>query len=364
MADHLHHRSFLAGASVLLVGATALLSGCSSLNEGGASGGGSAAPDDVTVGVVLSQTLVSRWKFDQQGIEDQLKKLGAKSIVVSAESDDQKQRSAIENMVTQGVDALIIAPVNADTAASSFAIASDAGIPVIDYNFIAPDAEFDYAITRSARDYGKQTAESALEAHPTGNYIIIGGDPASSVAQDTTAGYLDALQPAVDAGDITIVSQQYNAGWSPQTAQQQVEEALVAAKDDVSAILSNNDGMATGAITALQAQKLKGVFVSGVDADLLNVQAIVQGTQTLSIWTDYSLMGTYAADAAYAAATGTDLDVPNVQSVKYTNGEKPTVVMETINVTQDTVCDWINQYGYYTAEEVYGDQAATECPAS
>lgn len=358
------HRPLLAALAFAAAGALTL-SGCSSLNEnpgntGSSSGGGD---DQITIGVVLSQTMVSRWLFDQKGIEDRADELGVELVMISADSDDQKQRAAVENMITREVDAIVIAPVNVDTAAATFKLAKDAGIPTVDYNFVAAEADFDYAVERLTREFGQAAAEAAVEQYPTGNYVIVGGDPASVAAIETTKGYMDVLQDKIDAGEITIVSEQYNPGWDPQSAQEQVEDALVAVDNDVVVVLSNNDGMAIGARTALDAQSLDKVYLSGVDADLANIKAIAAGKQSMTVWTDFELMGRNAIDAAYAAAMDEELDLPGIVDVEYAFGERPTIVMETILVTADNVCEWVREYEYYPPADVYGDALETECPA-
>ncbi len=312
------------------------------------------AAEPIKIGFILAHGIVSRWQYDRDGFADEAKALGVEAIIVSSEGNAQNQASQVDNMITQGVDALVIAPVDVATASTLFQKVVDAGIPVVDYNFVVPDFAPSYIIFRDAIEFGEVTAKAALEKYPEGNYIILSGDAAYSVALDTTKGYMNVLQPQIDAGKITIVSQKYNPGWAPQSAQTQVEEALVKTNNDVKAILSNNDGMAIGAQQVLDQLGIKDVFVAGVDADLPNIQAIAQGKQTLTIWTDFYAMGQYAARAAVAAAKGTTPDVPRL--VKMDNGtakEVPTVVMEAITVTQNNLCQWLKDHKWVSIEDAY-----------
>lgn len=311
------------------------------------------------IGIVFGQDMVSRWKFDQQGFVDQVKALGDTPVVVSAQSDAQKQRSLVENMLTQGVDAMVITPVDINTAAQLFKMAKDAGVPTVDYNFVVPNSGADYVIARDAREFGRITAQEALKEHPTGSYVIVSGDEGNSVARDTQAGYMDVLQPEIDAKHITIVSQQFNKNWDPQSALQQTEQALVKAQNNVDAVLVGNDGMAGGVMQALKAQNLLGkTFVSGIDADLANVQAIARGEQSLTIWTDFTAMGKAAASAADAAARKTTLTgVDGLQPAA--NGQPPTVIMPTIVVSKSNICQWALKYRYYTVDQVFGANASS-----
>ena len=306
------------------------------------------------IGFILAHDVVSRWQFDKKGFIDKAEELGVEAIVVSSEGNAQTQTSQVENMITQGVDALVITPVNVGTAADLFQKAKDNNIPVIDYNFVVPDISPDYIIFRDAVEFGEVTAKAALEMYPEGNYILVSGDAAHSVARDTTEGYMNVLQPYVDSGKINIISQKYNAGWSPQTAQTQVEEALVKTNDDIQAILCNNDGMAIGAIQVLNQTGVKDVFVSGVDADTANIQAIAAGDQKLTIWTDFYQMGEFAAIAAVAAANNTKPDVPRL--VSKDNGSAKavlTIVMDAYSVTDENLYDWLKTYEWISLEEAY-----------
>lgn len=331
-----------------------LLAGCAQSTTAPNETQPAAATKPLKIGFILAHGIVSRWQYDRDGFVDEAKNLGVESIVVSSEGNAQTQASQVDNMITQGVDALVIAPVDVATAGSLFQKAVDAGIPVVDYNFVVPDFAPSYIIYRDAIEFGEITAKAALEKYPEGNYIIVSGDAAYSVALDTTKGYMNVLQPQIDAGKITVISQKYNPGWAPQSAQTQVEEALVKTDNNVQAILSNNDGMAIGAEQVLSQLGIKDVFVAGVDADLPNIQAIAKGEQTLTIWTDFYKMGQYAARAAVAAAQGTEPDVPRL--VKMDNGtakQVPTVVMDAITVTQDNLCQWLKDHKWVTIEDAY-----------
>jgi D-xylose transport system substrate-binding protein len=347
-------RRRVAAAAALTMVVSGALAACGS--DGGS--GNSGNNGKLKIGIIFVQDMVSRWKFDQQGFVDQVKALGAEPIVASAQSDPQKQRNLVESMITQQVDALVITPVDVTTAGELFKMAKDADIPTVDYNFVVPDSGADYLVARDAREFGRLVAEKAVKERPEGNYVIVSGDEATSVARDTQEGLLEGLKPQLDSGKVKIASQQYNTGWDPQKALGQAEQALVKTDNDVAAFLVGNDGMAGGVMQALQKESLLGkAFVSGIDADLPAVQAIAKGEQTVTVWTDFTKMGKAAADLAVAAAKGEKPDVPNLTAG--TDGEPGTVNMETILVDKPGLCEWLQQYKYYTVEQVYGDDAAS-----
>ncbi len=341
------------------------LGACSSGGEKAESAGEltdeGSADAGLKIGFVLASTPVSRWAFDVEGFKDKAAELGAEAIVVDSASTTQQQRAAIENMITRQVDAIVITPADVDTANTVFQLAADEGIPTIDYNFMVEGYAPDYTIARDAREFGQITAEEALEAHPTGKYVILSGDPANTVAQDTTAGYMDVLQPEIDAGNIEVVSQKFNAQWSPQSAQTQVEQALVQTGNVIDVVLSNNDGMAIGAMEALKNAGLEGqAFVAGVDADEPNLARIAAGDQTMTIWTDFYAMGAAAAEVAVAAAKG---EVPSLDltEVDLGAGSVPTIMMDAVVINHENLASWLKESGWADCDAVFSEVADSPC---
>jgi D-xylose transport system substrate-binding protein len=114
---------------------------------------------------------------------------------------------------------------------------------------------------------------------------------------------MDVLQGAIDSGAIKNVGEAYTDGWLPANAQQNMEQFLTAANNEVDAVVASNDGTAGGAIAALQAQGLAGsVPVSGQDADHAALNRIALGTQTVSVWKDSRELGKRAAEIAVGSS--------------------------------------------------------------
>ena len=315
-----------------------------------------------TIAYLNADAVVSRWVFDEKGFKDEAAALGDDAVVVEAGGSVQTQTTQVESMITKQVDAMVITPVDVGTAASLFAKAASANIPAINYNFIVPNIKPAYIVAQQAHLMGTTAATMALKAHPTGNYVIVSGDAAQSVAQDETSAYMEVLQPQIDAGKITLVSQKFNAAWSPQGAQAQVEAALVKTNNKIDAVLSNNDGMAIAVMSALKPAGLLGkTFISGLDCDQPNLQAIAEGNQAVCMWTDFYEMGREAAQAADAAARGITLTLPDLKDQPNGSVTVPTVMMPVIAVTKDILCSWLKQYQWAPADKVYVNVTAPSC---
>ena len=109
---------------------------------------------------------------------------------------------------------------------------------------------------RDATDGGKSAATEALKARPTGNYVLVGGDQATSVAQNMQKGFHAILDPEVANGNVTIVSDQFTPGWKTEPALAQAENALTKTNDKIDVFLTAYDGMAMGVLQAVAARNL------------------------------------------------------------------------------------------------------------
>jgi D-xylose transport system substrate-binding protein len=325
MTSGLTRGDFLRGA---MLGALALAAGVR--------GARAAAP--IKVGFILPDYEEMRWKnADQRFFESEAEKLNLKTVIQSSDNSEAQQANQVENMLTLGVQVLVLTPVNANAAAILVSKAQAAGVPVIDYNFLIPKASPAVFVGRDAVEIGESVARAVIAAKPQGNYILCFGDEGMSVAVDTAKGNLNVLQPHVDSGAIKIISKQYNKAWSTDLARAQVENALTQADNKVAAVVCSNDGMAYGAIQALQAQGLAGkVFVTGVDCEPRAQQLIRQGVLSLSNFSAFDQMAQSAAKVALALAQGkpvqADAAIDNGSSTPI-----PWVKVPDINVTKANI---------------------------
>jgi D-xylose transport system substrate-binding protein len=124
-------------------------------------------------------------------------------------------------------------------------------------------------------------------------------------------GMAEVLDPLVEAGDITIVGEEYTDEWLPDNAKTNMENFLTANNNDIQAVLAQNDGMAGGAIAALAEQGLDGeVAVGGQDGDKAAINRVALGTQVVSVLKDATELGQAAGEAALELCE--DPDIANV----------------------------------------------------
>lgn len=320
-------------------------------------GGLAAAPahaskDKPVIGFSIDDLRVERWTRDRDYFVAAAEKMGAKVYVQSADANEERQVAQIENLISRGVDALVIVPFNSKVLGNVIAEAKRAGIKVISYDRLILNSDIDAYVSFDNEKVGEMQAQGLVKVAPKGNYFLLGGAPTDNNAHILREGQLKVLKPLVDKGDIKIVGQQWTPEWEPSKAMKIVEDALTANHNNIQAIVASNDGTAGGAIQALAAQHLAGkVAVSGQDADLAGVKRVLAGTQTMTVYKPLKQLAGNAAELAVDLVKGT---APKYNA-KMNNGTKEvdSVLLTPIMLTKDNV-DVVVKDGFYTHEQVYG----------
>jgi D-xylose transport system substrate-binding protein len=296
-----------------------------------------------------------RYAKDKKYFEEKAKTLGAKVIFASANSDVSTQISKVENLLSLGVKAIVIQPVDSNASASMAEAAHKEGVPVIAYDRIINGAPIDLYVTQDSFQVGVLQAEAAVTATSgKGNYIILSGAEGHSVAEAITAGVQSVLKKYPQ---IKVVTQQYHAGWSAELALKTVENTLTRELNKIDAILANNSGMAHGAVQAVSEQKLDGkIFVAGADADLAAIKDIVKGKQSFEVLKDIRPLAEAAALAAVSLAKKQNIVAQG--SVDNKSG-KPIRVVNTpvYPIRLEDIDSKIIQSGFHDRNAIYGAKA-------
>ncbi len=279
---------------------------------------------------------------------------GYEVIVQSAENDAQVQVSQAENVITQGVDAIVINPVDFHVAAQIAEMASAAHIPLASYNDLITGADQVAYIGRDAKEGGKIAAKAILAKVPKGNYALIGGDAGQTGATDMQAGYHEIVDPLVAQGDIKIVMDQFAKGWKAEPAQAFAENALTQTSNKVDAFLVSYDGESLGVMQAIEGAGLAAgsIPVTGQDMELAAMKAIVDGKMDGSVWPAPDEMGTEAGKVAVAMAQCQKIDSKDTIN----NGvrDMPWVKTPIYYVDQASIADFVCKHDYWlAADEVY-----------
>lgn len=318
-----------------------------------------ATDDEIIVGVSWNNYNEERWAlWDEPAIKAAIEADGGTYISADAGSSEEQQIADVENLISQGADVLIILAQNVEAIRPAVASALEQGIPVIGYDRLIADPGALY-ITFDNVGVGRLMAEVIYELVPTGNYIIIKGNGADANSDFLREGIEEVIGEAVAAGDITIVGETYTDNWDPALAQTHTEQFLTQANNDVQAVVSENDGMASGVVAALEAQGLAGeVPVSGQDGDLAALNRVALGTQSVSVWKDARQLGTAAGEAAMALARGATLaDIEGTVQFDADGTSMTSIFLEPIPITQDNL-DLVVDAGWITVEQLCDGVAA------
>jgi D-xylose transport system substrate-binding protein len=317
-----------------------------------ASGAASADAKNPKIGFSIDDLRVERWARDRDYFTAAAEKLGAKVFVQSADASEQRQIAQIENLISRGVDVLVIVPFNATVLNNAIREAKKSNIKVVSYDRLVLNADIDAYISFDNKQVGEMQAQALVGLRPQGNYYLLGGAPTDNNAKMLREGQMQVLQPLVDKGAIKIVGKQWVKDWSASAAMAIVENALTANGNKIDAIVASNDGTAGGAIQALNAQKLSGkVPVSGQDADLAAVRRVMAGSQAMTVYKPLKLLATEAAKMSVQLVRN---EKP-AYNAQYHNGFKQvnTLLLKPISMTRSNL-DLLVTDGFYTQAQLAG----------
>ena len=283
----------------LVVAVSLLLVACGKTSVAPNANTAAAKPDGtkkIKIGLSMDTLKEERWVKDRDLFVKRAEELGAEVTVQSADGKDETQLKQVENMLTQGIDVLVIIPHNAEVAATMVEAAKKRNVPVLSYDRLIKNSDVDLYISFDNEKVGELQAKYLTERAPKGNYILIGGAPTDNNAKMFRDGQMRILQPFIDRKEINVVADQWARDWLADEALKHTENALTQNRSDVVAVLASNDATAGGAVQALDKVGLaKKVFVSGQDADLAALRRIVAGTQSMTIYKPVSVLAIRAA---------------------------------------------------------------------
>lgn len=351
---------------VLVFVLTLSLTGCNTTSNGNEDSKG-------LVGIAMPTQSAERWVADGANMVKVLEDLGYDTDLQYAEDVVQNQISQIENMITKGVDVLVIASIDGSALTDVLEKANDEGISVVAYDRLLMNSEFvDYYATFDNYSVGVLEAEFIIKkldlenAEGPFNIELFGGSPDDNNALFFWDGAVDTLKPYFDSGKLVVVSgqtqfqQAATLRWDGAAAQTRMENILSAhysSGQDVDAILSPYDPISLGAIEALKAvgygttEKPLPV-VTGQDAIEAGVKSIIAGEQSQTVFKDTRELAKKAAGMVQALLEGTSVDINDEKT--YDNGKKivPSYLLKPVSVHIDNYKEVLIDSGYYTEDDL------------
>jgi D-xylose transport system substrate-binding protein len=339
-----------------------------------------AQDEPIKIGLSFSDFATERWKNEEVLMRALLEDLGYEVISQEANHDVVLQNNQIDNMVTQGVKAIIVVAEDGDAVSTAVDAAAEAGVYVLAYDRLIKSPNIAAYLSFNNVEVGRQQALGVLEAldieggewtaeNPV-QLVKLGGSPTDNNAILFRQGQDEVLQPYVDSGVIEVVADQWVDNWDPTNALRIMENILTAQNNEIDAVVASNDGTALGALQALAAQGLAGVVpISGQDATADGVNSIVRGQLTVSILKDIRLLSPLAVDLIDALVKGED--IPELQEytmAELTNdpsaeGTVQAYFLPVYQVNQDNAYELVVESFFQTYDDVYRDVPEADRPA-
>jgi D-xylose transport system substrate-binding protein len=325
----------------------------------------------VKIALLLPESKATRYEsHDRPHFERKVKELCPDCEVLYSNADQSasRQQDQAEAALTNGARVLVLDPVDSASAASIVERARQSKVPVISYDRLILNADLDYYIAFEVEPIGRLQAQTLLDklkadGKGNGTIVLIHGAPT-----DHNSKLLKDGAHSVLAGSGLVVGAEYDTpDWSPDKAQQQMEQALTSlGKDKIAGVYAANDGTGGGAISALKAAGVRPLPpVTGQDAELAAIQRIISGEQYMTIYKALKQEAEAAAEFAVALARG---EAPPVAKVtgKTSNGKKdvPSVLLAPVAVTKENVKSTVIADGFWTAEQICAGEYKAACAAA
>ena len=306
---------------------------------------------NVKIGLCMDSLIIERWQIDRDVFMARAKELGADVIVQNAGSDSNEQINQIKYLIEEGVNVLVIVANDSDALVSVVSMAKKKGIKVISYDRIIRKGNVDLYITFDNERVGELMGNAIVKKIPSGNYIIINGNKQDYNAIEFNSGYMKALKPGINSGNIKIVNEVWSENWNEEEAIKCVEETI-ASGVKIDGIIAANDTLAQAVIEVLSEHRLAGkVVVVGGDADLVACQRVVEGLQLMTVYKPIVRMAQDAAEAAMKMGKGEKVNGNVLINDGYYN--VPGLREYSTEVTKANMVDVVVKSNFHRIEDIY-----------
>lgn len=317
----------------------------------------------VKIGFAMATVKEERWQRDRDAFQEHCKKMNVECELTFADNKAEKQLSDVEQLLTNGINVLVIAPQSATQAAELVEKAKAKGVPVISYDRLINSDKIDVYISHQVPVIGRKIAEYALQKVPKGNYVMVYGSSTDNNAVIMKKEQLAVLQPAIDKKEITILADQFINDWKSEEALKFAENSLTQYNNKIDAFVVSNDGMAGGVISALESKGLAGkILVTGQDAEKAALQRIAEGKQTMTVYKPIIPLANAAVEAAIKLAKKEPLTDAKPFMNDALKKEIPAILLEVTVVDKENLLTTVIKDGFATFDDVFKNVPADQRP--
>jgi D-xylose transport system substrate-binding protein len=348
--------------AVVAVGGLAACGG----NNKSSSGTGSAAKTP-KIGVILPDSKSSaRWETaDRKYLTDAFKAAGVKYDIQNAQGDKSAFQTIADQMITSGVNVLMIVNLDSGTGKAVLDKAKSQGVATIDYDRLTLGGGAQYYVSFDNTKVGELQGQGLVKCLTDKNVqkpvvAELNGSPTDNNATLFKNGYDSVLKPKYDSSDYVKGPDQSVPDWDNAQAAT-IFEQMLTQKPDIAGVLAANDGLGNAAISVLKKQKLNGkVPVTGQDATVQGLQNILLGDQCMTVYKAIKKEADAASDLAISLAKGQKKAVDAKVTDPTTKQDVPSVLLTPVAITKDNVKDVIAD-GFVTAADLCTGDVAAKC---
>lgn len=322
------------------------------------------------IGVAMPTKDLQRWNQDGANMKEQLEAAGYEVDLQYANNDIATQVSQVENMITNGCKALVIASIDGGSLGTVLEKAKEAKIPVIAYDRLIMDtdavsyyATFDNNMVGTIQGNYIVDALDLKNAAGPFNIELFTGSPDDNNARFFFGGAMDVLNPYIESGKLKVVSGQKKfeevatLNWSTEEAQKRMENLITAHYSDgtkLDVVLSSNDSCAIGISNALQASYKGDKFpvLTGQDCDITAMKNILAGKQSMSIFKDTRTLAKKVVEMVDAIMKGTEVPVNDTKTYDNGKGVVPTFLCEPVFADKTNYKQLLIDSGYYKEDQL------------
>jgi ribose transport system substrate-binding protein len=239
--------------------------------------------------------------------EDYAKELGVEFVYADAQNDVSKQNTDIQDLISSGIDALILNPVNAEGVQPGIEACKAAGIPVITVDRNVSDGNTAY-VGRDNEEMGRLVGEALVELlggkeKASGKILEIQGAAGDTVMMARRDGFENAI---AEAPGLQVIQSAY-CDYTRSKAVTATQD-LIQSNPDIIAVYGHNDDMSLGALQVLQENGINDVVVTGVDGLMEAVKKIKEGAYAITAMNDPGSLGKAAVDTTLKILKGEAYD--------------------------------------------------------
>ncbi|MEG0267972.1 MAG: D-ribose ABC transporter substrate-binding protein, partial [Carnobacterium sp.] len=272
---------------------------------------------DLVVGVSLSTLNNPFFISVKEGIVELAEEKGSQVKVLDAQDDTSKQSNDVDDLIQQGVDILLINPVDSSAITPAVEAANSAGIPVVTIDRSSEGGQVLTLVASDNVEGGKMAAQYIEEISGENAKVAeLEGIPGASATNERGKGFNEYAKDTLDVVDKQTANFDRAKGLT-------VMENMLQSKPEIQAVFAQNDEMALGAIEAIQAAGKTGdIQVVGFDGTDDGLDAIEAGTLSATVAQQPEEMGKLAMQAAFDHFSGKDVEKSIASPLELIKGDK------------------------------------------